>query len=85
MARVVSGTSRGAGTHIEVRDEGGKVRAILNEPDDRKKFKVLVDGSLGVRGAVQALRGIGRTASRDGVWVQPEAIRRLAGGRVDGT
>ena len=70
--------------YIEVRDEGGEARAILNEPDDLKKFKVVVDGSLSVAALSVALRGIGRTAGRDVVWVQPEAIRRLAGGRVDG-
>ena len=70
--------------YVEVRDEDGKARAILNEPDDLKKFKVIVDGSLSLEGLSEALRGIGRTASREVVWVQPEAIRRLAAGRVDG-
>jgi hypothetical protein len=50
--------------YIEVRDEAGKARAILNEPDDLKKFKVVVDGSLSLEGLSEALRGIGRTASR---------------------
>lgn len=70
--------------YIEVRDEGGTARAILEEPEDLKKFKVTVDGSLSVEALSEALRGIGRTAGRDVVWVHPEAIRRLAAGRVDG-
>ena len=70
--------------YIEVRDEAGKGRAILNEPDDLKRFKVVVDGSLTLEGLSDALRGIGRPAGRDVVWVQPAAIRRLTAGRVDG-
>ena len=70
--------------YIEVRDEGGKARASLNEPDDLKKFKVVVDESLSVEALSEALRGVGRTAGREVVWVQPAAIRRLAAGRVDG-
>jgi hypothetical protein len=71
--------------YIEVRGEGSRARVVLSEPDDCKKFKVVVDGSVAVEALSAALAGIGRTAGREAVWVQPEAIRRLAAGRVDGT
>ena len=32
--------------YIEVRGEGGQARAVLNEPDDCQRFKVVIDGSV---------------------------------------
>jgi hypothetical protein len=71
--------------YIEVGSEGGRTRAVLNEPDDCKRFKVVVDGAVSVAGLSEVLAGIGRTVGREAVWIKPEAIRRLAAGRVDAT
>ena len=71
--------------YIEVRGEGSRARAVLNEPDDCKRFKVVIDGSVDEVALAAALAGIGRPAGRETVWVQPDAIRRLAAGRVDAT
>ena len=71
--------------YIEVRGEGDRAHAVLQEPEDCRKFKVVVDASVTLAALSAALAGIGRPTGRDAVWVQPEAIRRLAADRVDGT
>jgi hypothetical protein len=71
--------------YIEVRGEGGQARAVLNEPDDCQRFKVVIDGSVDEAALAAALAGIGRPVGRETVWVRPEAVRRLAAGRVDVT
>jgi hypothetical protein len=71
--------------YIEVRGEESRARAVLNEPDDCTRFKVVIDGSVDAVALAAALASIGRAAGRETVWVQPDAIRRLAAGRVDAT
>jgi hypothetical protein len=68
--------------YIEVRGQRDTAHAVLHEPDDCKRFKVVVDASLSLAALSAALSGIGRLEGRDTVWVHPDAIRRLAAGRV---
>ena len=69
--------------YIEVRGKGDKGFAVLQEPEDCKRFKVVVDASLSLAALSVALSGIGRMERHDTIWVHSDAIRRLATGRVD--
>jgi hypothetical protein len=68
--------------YIEVRRQGDRARALLHEPDDCKRFKIVVDASLGPADVSAALSSIGRMEGPDMAWVRSDAIRRLAAGRV---
>jgi len=69
---------------ITVDLEAAPARVGLDEPEDCGRFHVAVRGQGDEQSVGQALlgAGVGRPAGEDHVWIDLDAIRRLAGGRV---
>jgi hypothetical protein len=55
----------------------------LQEPGDCTKLKVIVRGPRDEQRLGRAVAGIGRADGTTAVWLRPDALRRMAAGRVD--
>jgi hypothetical protein len=61
----------------------GESGVTLEEPSDCTRLKVVVRGPRDADRLGTAVAGVGRTDGTSAVWLRPDALRRLAAGRVD--
>jgi len=67
---------------IQVTCDSEAGSASLEEPDDVRSFKVVIQARCAEDKVAQALMPIGRLVDREKAFIKPDAIRRLARGRV---
>src|SRR5947208_1111647 len=69
--------------YLDVDLDAGEFAVNLQEPGDCTKLKVVVRGPRDEERLRRAVAGVGRAEGASAVWLRPDALRRMAAGRVD--
>jgi hypothetical protein len=75
-------SEEGPTTYLNIDLAAGEPVVTLQEPDDCTRLKVVVRGPRDEDRLAGAVASVGRAEGTSAVWLRPDALRRMAAGRV---